>query len=149
MDAWTAAAAAAGAAASIAVKTGDSSPQFAQHDSTATVDVLVLGAGIAGLAAAAALKAHGLSVLLLEGRDRIGEESQHRSLIATDVEQRLRGQFTGCCPASSSGARIRGHVGAHASEESLRALQDMCRSPFSCQCNAAEAIATLTFNTAL
>jgi NADPH-dependent 2,4-dienoyl-CoA reductase/sulfur reductase-like enzyme len=36
------------------------------------VDVLVLGAGIAGLAAAASLRAHGLSVFILEGRDRIG-----------------------------------------------------------------------------
>jgi NADPH-dependent 2,4-dienoyl-CoA reductase/sulfur reductase-like enzyme len=67
-------AAAAGAAASVAAEAGDESPGFNAHDPTTRVDVLVLGAGIAGLAAAAALRARGLSVLLLEGRNRIGEE---------------------------------------------------------------------------
>lgn len=49
---------------------------------TDDIDVLVLGAGIAGLAAAAALREHGLSVLLVEGRDRIGEANQDRLLQA-------------------------------------------------------------------
>lgn len=40
--------------------------------SCTTVDVLVLGAGMAGLAAAAALTQEGFSVLVLEGRRRIG-----------------------------------------------------------------------------
>lgn len=35
-------------------------------------DVLVLGAGIAGIAAAGALRSRGLRVIVLEGRDRIG-----------------------------------------------------------------------------
>ncbi len=39
---------------------------------TDRVDVLVVGAGIAGLTAAAALGARGVDVLVLEGRDRVG-----------------------------------------------------------------------------
>lgn len=39
---------------------------------TATVDVIVVGAGLAGLKAAADLKASGYNVVVLEGRSRIG-----------------------------------------------------------------------------
>jgi monoamine oxidase len=35
-------------------------------------DVVVVGAGLAGLAAARALRAHGVEVVVLEGRDRVG-----------------------------------------------------------------------------
>lgn len=37
-----------------------------------SVDVVVIGAGVAGLAAARRLEAHGMNVVVLEGRDRIG-----------------------------------------------------------------------------
>ena len=40
--------------------------------SDATADVLVLGAGVAGLAAAQALSQAGLRVIVLEARDRVG-----------------------------------------------------------------------------
>src|SRR5262245_36962086 len=39
---------------------------------TINPDVVVIGAGVAGLAAAGELAAHGRSVLVLEGRDRVG-----------------------------------------------------------------------------
>src|SRR5581483_8062949 len=35
-------------------------------------DVLVIGAGLAGAAAASALRKHGLAVTILEARDRVG-----------------------------------------------------------------------------
>jgi monoamine oxidase len=35
-------------------------------------DAIVVGAGLAGLTAARALKAGGLNVIVLEGRDRLG-----------------------------------------------------------------------------
>lgn len=43
-----------------------------RDDAAATADVLVVGAGIAGLAAARALSAQGLAVVVLEARDRTG-----------------------------------------------------------------------------
>ena len=41
-------------------------------NNTPAVDVLIIGAGIAGVAAAATLRAAGNTVLILEARDRIG-----------------------------------------------------------------------------
>jgi hypothetical protein len=65
---------AAATAAGVAMAAGtDVKPESSSEHATDQVDVLVLGAGVAGLAAAAALSAHGLSVLVLEGRDRIGQ----------------------------------------------------------------------------
>lgn len=40
--------------------------------STNTADVIIIGAGIAGLAAAQKLSSCGLSVILIEARDRVG-----------------------------------------------------------------------------
>lgn len=42
------------------------------HDARATFDVVVVGAGVAGLAAGVFLRERGLSVVILESRDRVG-----------------------------------------------------------------------------
>lgn len=42
---------------------------------TLSTDVIIIGAGFAGLAAAKALKDAGVDFLILEARDRIGEGS--------------------------------------------------------------------------
>src|SRR5258707_5595079 len=48
------------------------------------VDVAVVGAGPAGLGAAGALESSGLSILVLEGRDRVGGRG-HTIMAAPDV----------------------------------------------------------------
>src|SRR5438552_13238833 len=49
-----------------------------------SVDVAIIGAGAAGLGAANALKSSGLSVVVLEARDRVGGRA-HTILVAPDV----------------------------------------------------------------
>lgn len=53
------------------VPVGDS-PRVASPDSAASVDVVVIGAGVSGLSAARALLDRGRSVVVLEARDRAG-----------------------------------------------------------------------------
>ncbi|WP_420407629.1 flavin monoamine oxidase family protein [Hoeflea sp.] len=62
----------AGAAASLWLPSLPNSLARTRENGPAAPDVLVIGAGMAGLGAARALRARGLSVLVLEARDRIG-----------------------------------------------------------------------------
>ena len=54
---------------------------------TAAPDVLVIGAGGAGLTAAKELAAQGIAVLVLEARDRIGGRAFTESSLGTDWDR--------------------------------------------------------------
>lgn len=61
--------------------------------STIQADVLVIGAGAAGLAAAAELARAGRSVLIVEARDRIGGRCDTRRLPGIAVPVELGAEF--------------------------------------------------------
>ena len=58
------------------------------------VDAIVIGAGLAGLAAADALRSEGRSFVVLEARDRVGGRTQNRSIGKGDVVE-IGGQWVG------------------------------------------------------
>ena len=78
--------AAAGAAIAALPKSG--------HAATLTADVIVVGAGLAGLTAARAIAAAGRSVLVLEARTRVGGRVLNHPLDLTRYTE-LGGMFTG------------------------------------------------------
>jgi len=51
-------------------------------------DVVVIGAGVAGLSAAARLAAGGADVLVLEARDRVGGRARNLALEGGEVTER-------------------------------------------------------------
>jgi monoamine oxidase len=63
-------------------------------NSTGTVDIAVVGAGLAGLVAARDLLAAGLSVLVLEARDRVGGRLLNHTL-ANGAVVEVGGQWVG------------------------------------------------------
>ncbi|MDT4905461.1 MAG: monoamine oxidase [Pseudonocardiales bacterium] len=75
-----------------ATKAGASSPTTATP--TATADVAVVGAGLAGLTAARRLVAAGHSVVVLEARDRVGGRTLNHSIGAGKVAE-AGGEFVG------------------------------------------------------
>ncbi len=73
---------------------GGSSPAFAARRRTRRVEVLVVGAGLSGLAAARVLAAAGRDVLVLEARDRVGGRTLNRSIGNGRVVE-VGGEFVG------------------------------------------------------
>lgn len=76
---------------------------------TATADVAVVGAGLAGLTAARRLTAAGYSVLVLEARDRVGGRTLNHPLGGGKVAE-AGGEFVG--PTQDRIAALAGEVGA-------------------------------------
>jgi monoamine oxidase len=82
--------------------------QTAPRGST-SADVVVVGAGFAGLTAARALRAAGLSVIVLEARDRVGGRTLNHDLGASGHPGRvveMGGQFVGPLPGQPATASI-------------------------------------------
>ena len=66
----------------------------ARRRAARTVDVAIVGAGLAGLAAARAVVAAGHSVVVLEARDRVGGRTLNRSIGGGHISE-IGGQFAG------------------------------------------------------
>src|SRR5437867_14423 len=83
------------AAAGAAVATLPASARGATSSSSArSADVIVVGAGLAGLTAAREIVKAGRSVMVLEARDRVGGRVLSHSLASGDYSE-LGGMFTG------------------------------------------------------
>jgi monoamine oxidase len=77
---------------------GSASAQRARFRGRRRVDVVVVGAGLAGLSAARALTAAGVDVLVLEARDRVGGRTLNHALGNGKVVE-VGGQWIGPLPA--------------------------------------------------
>jgi monoamine oxidase len=84
---------AAGAAAVLAE--GPASALAARRRKVKRADVVVVGAGFSGLAAARALVGAGHSVIVLEARDRVGGRTQNASIAGGRYIAEVGGQFVG------------------------------------------------------
>jgi monoamine oxidase len=72
-------------------------------------DVVVIGAGFAGLSAARRLRAKGLSVIVVEARDRVGGRTRNQDLAANGFPGRvveMGGQFVGPMPDEPATASV-------------------------------------------
>src|SRR6185436_16861329 len=83
-----------GTAAAGAAMASLARPQRAEAFSRHVADVIVVGAGLAGLTAARAIAAAGASVLVLEARDRVGGRVLNHDLGSGRYAE-LGGMFTG------------------------------------------------------
>ncbi len=77
----------AGVGAGAALALGGSTPVWAKPRAVKRADVVVVGAGFAGLTAARALVAHGKSVIVLEARDRVGGRVLNHTLPGGHVSE--------------------------------------------------------------
>jgi monoamine oxidase len=68
---------------------------FAARRKVKQADVVVIGAGFSGLAAARALEAAGHSVLVLEARDRVGGRTQNVEIAGGRAIAEVGGEFVG------------------------------------------------------
>ena len=78
---------------------------------TRTADVVVVGAGFAGLSAARRLRAKGLNVVVLEARDRVGGRTRNQDLASNGFPGRvveMGGQFVGPLPDEPATASVPG-----------------------------------------
>ncbi|HET6507631.1 MAG TPA: FAD-dependent oxidoreductase [Baekduia sp.] len=85
----------ASAAALAAAEAPLTSAAFAAARKRKKADVVVIGAGFSGLAAARALTAHGHRVIVLEARDRVGGRTQNASIADGKAIAEVGGEFVG------------------------------------------------------
>lgn len=105
----------AGAAAGLAVRPagGGTSPASIENSAgpsgSRSADVVIVGAGFAGMTAARALRAKGVSVVVLEARDRVGGRVINQDLAANGFPGRvveLGGEFVGPLPSEPATASV-------------------------------------------
>jgi monoamine oxidase len=93
-----------------ATSTKDATPDAVTAPSGSMIaDVVVVGGGFAGLSAARRLRAKGLSVVVLEARDRVGGRVLNQDLAASGFPGRvveMGGQFVGPMPDEPATASV-------------------------------------------
>src|SRR4051812_25095088 len=82
-------------AAGAALASPVTSAAYAAARKRKKADVVVIGAGFSGLAAARALVAAGHSVIVLEARDRVGGRTRNASIAGGKYIAEVGGQFVG------------------------------------------------------
>ncbi len=85
----------AAATATAAASALPASGAFAAARQRKRADVVVIGAGFSGLAAARALHAKGHSVVVLEARDRVGGRTQNATIAGGKAIAEVGGEFVG------------------------------------------------------